>query len=298
MERKLKFLVVFFSAFAIGVTAYGFSLLVALLWELEADALRKAPVERLEIVTEKPPTPDDFVAEFSDLPRDEDLVFPNFYERFFDFHNTDGLVRKSETVAKNGETWLVMFERNGKYEIQPSKARITQLRSISYAGDETDARVRFPGKGKPVLAFRNIKNIKPGPVDTVYLQPTWEEIDRRNLPIDSMKTGFKRELDLNGKWYTLRVSTGLTADGKKIGVLVLEHDGVQQVIARNYFEDGSGTIIGDLLWAGDIDGDEKLDLYFDNYSEKGGFSGGLYLSTHADEGEMLKLVALFGYGGC
>lgn len=298
MERKLKFLVVFFSAFAIGVTAYGFSLLAALMWELEADAARKAPVERLEIVTEKPPTLDDFVAEFSDLPRDEDLVFPNFYERFFDIHNTNGLFRKSETVAKNGEAWLVMFERNGKYQIQRSRARITQLRSVSYPGDETDARVRFPGNGRPVLAFRDIKNIKPGPVDTVYLSPTWEEINRRNLPIGPMETGFKRKLDLNGKWYTLRVSTGLTTDKKKIGVLVLEQDSVEQVIARNYFEAGSGTIIGDLLWAGDIDGDEKLDLYFDNYSDKGGFSGGLYLSSHADEGELLKLVALFGYAGC
>lgn len=294
MKRWAFGFVVFLFTLGIGTAVAVFFVFVP-----NAEKTSSEPPPQLVEIAASEPSKDDFVAEFRDLPSYEILDFPELRDNFFDVHNTDGLVRKSETVAKNGESWLVMFESNGKYEIRRSTVKVTQLRTVSYPGDENDARVRFPGKGKAIFAFRNIKNLKIGPVETSYLRPTTDEIVRRDLQIKAMETGFERDFGLNDKrYYTLRVSTGQTTDGEKIGVLVLETDGIKQVIARNYYDSTYGTIIGELLWAGDIDGDGKLDLYFDEFNEKGYFAGGLYLSSHADEGELVKLVAMFGYAGC
>ena len=53
-----------------------------------------------------------------------------------------------------------------------------------------------------------------------------------------------------------------------------------------------------LLWAGDIDRDGKLDLYFDQFNEKGFFGVDLYLSSLAADGDLLGLAAGFGSAGC
>lgn len=239
-----------------------------------------------------------FVAEFHDLPDDEMLDFPEFPTNFIDIYNTQGLLRRTEVVGKTGQEWLVMAETNGQYVIKSATASVRQLKTISYPGDENDAKISFGLSGTSLFAFRGIKNVHAGPVTTVYLRPTWDEIDRRNLPIEPMKTGFKRELNLKENWYMLRVSYARTKNGEQKGVLVLENNGIQQIVARNSFELAYGATIGDLLWAGDIDGDGKLDLYFDEFNEKGYFSGGLYLSSHASEDELVKLAAVFGYAGC
>ena len=240
----------------------------------------------------------DFVPEFRDLPNYDDIAYPESTDSLIDVFETGGVYRESEVIAKSGETWLTLFELNGKYSLMSSKAKVQRKRTISYPGDEYDVRLTFDKPGMPIFAAKNLKALKSGPVTTVYHRPSWKEIDRRNLPIDSMKTGYKRQFSLNENWYTLRVSQAMSKDETKTGVLVLEYDGIAQVIAQNYHEPGYGEIIGDLLWVGDLDNDGKLDLYFDHFNEKGGFSVGLYLSSEADPGKLVKLAATFGTAGC
>jgi hypothetical protein len=223
---------------------------------------------------------------------------PDFPDNFIDLYNTESVLRKSEAAPRHGQKWFVMTEKNGKYEIKSSVVKVKQLATVSYVGDENDAKLIFDVTDNPLFAFRGIKNIKPGPVKTLYLRPTNAEIETRGLPIGPMETGYSQDFNLNDQWTTLRVSEGQTTSGNRIGLLVLERPDhrLKQIVARNYFEGGK-TIIGTLYWAGDLDNDGKLDLYFDEFNEKA-FWGRLYLSSHASDGEMLKLVATFGFGGC
>lgn len=241
---------------------------------------------------------DDFVPEFCDLPSYEDIAYPEDTNNLIDVFETGAIYRESEVIAKTGEKWLTLFERNGKYSLVTSKTKIVKKQTISFPGDEYDVQLFFDRPGTPVFAVRNMKALKPGSITTLYHRPSWEEIDRRNLPIEAMKTGYKREFNLNEKWYTLRVSQALSKNGTPTGILVLENDGVSQVIAENYHEPGYGEIIGDLLWVGDLDNDGKLDLYFDEFNEKGYFGVGLYLSSSAQPGKLVKLVATFSTAGC
>jgi len=229
--------------------------------------------------------------EFFNLP--DEIEYPDSTNSLVDVFETGNLYRESEVVAKSGETWLGLFGTNEKSSLISAKVQVKKLRTVSYPGDENDVRLKFDRPGIPILAVRNIKNLKPGTVTTLYHRPSREEIDRRNLPIGEMKIGYSSDFYLKGSLYTLRVSTGLRNNGDKAVVLVLEHDKQSQVIFYNY-----GDIIGDLFWVGDLDNDGKLDLYFDESNEKGYFGVGLYLSSQADPGKLVKQIASFGRAGC
>jgi len=295
MKRHLSGLIIYILTMSLGL-CLGWFFAGAQPVESEAViAIEKTPTTQVPAPVAKR-TP--FNAEFQGLARDDEIVYPQLDNDLIDVYNTEGIYRESEVVAKSGEKWLTLFETNGRYSMKWATAKVKKTTSISYPGDEFDVHLKFDKPGSPVFSVRNLTNVKPGPITSLYLRPTEEEIDKRNLPIDSMETGFKRGFYLNEKQYTLRVSTGETRTGEPVGVLVLEHDGVEQIIDRNYFDPDHGTIIGDLLWAGDLDNDGKLDLYFDSFNEKGAFWVGLYLSSHAEDGDLVKLVADFGTAGC
>lgn len=291
----------------IGLISFVATFMIGILLVPDIAETRNNPVAKIETAASSPAAnvaipvsvkEKRFVPEFQDLPNHDEIAYPEATNNLIDVLETGAIYRESEVIAKTDEKWLTLFERNGKYSLMMSSTRVTKKRTQSYPGDEYDVQLSFDNPGVPIFAIKNLKPVNPGPVTTVYHRPSWKEIKRRNLPIDAMKTGFKREFNLNDNWYTLRVSRGLSRDGTTVGILVLEHDGISQVIAQNYYEPGYGEIIGDLLWVGDLDSDGKLDVYFDEFNEKGYFGVGLYLSSSAEPGKLVKLVATFSTAGC
>jgi hypothetical protein len=90
----------------------------------------------------------------------------------------------------------------------------------------------------------------------------------------------------------------LTKSKEKILALVLESGKSSQIIHFIYYHE-FGDWVGSLLWVGDLDRDGKLDLYMDFYGyEKGGYGSGLFLSSEAEKGELVKQVADFSASGC
>ena len=53
-----------------------------------------------------------------------------------------------------------------------------------------------------------------------------------------------------------------------------------------------------LLWAGDLDRDGKTDLLLNMGSDNAGRHFGLFLSSEAEAGQLVKLVAQFRFMGC
>lgn len=241
----------------------------------------------------------EFSPEFRDLPNFQEIDRFAPESRLIDILERDGLYRESEVIAKSGERWLGLVQRGNKYSLVSTTAKVKRMRTISYPGDEYDVRLTFDKSGIPVFAVRNIPGLKAGPVTTVYHRPSWKEIDQRNLEIRPMETGPGRAFDLGDSRYILRVSTGLTKDGTKAAVLVLEYGNQLQIVRQTYHDSTmEKDIIGNLLWAGDLDGDGRLDLYFDEFNEKGYFAVELHLSSQAGPGEMVSLSATFVTAGC
>lgn len=238
----------------------------------------------------------DATPEFSNFYIDDHSDFSS--GNLIDLTETGNIYRESEVVAKNGEQWLGLFEKNGQYSLIKSKVKVNRLKTISYAGEDRDVDLTFSNGREPIFAVRNIEGVEPGPVTTLYHRPPVLEIYKRNLPISPIEKGYKRHFVLHNKWYTLRVSHGVNADGERVAVLVLEDSQTSQVIAQTFHEPGGLDRIGELYWVGDLDNDGKLDLYFDEFNEKGYFFVKLYLSSAARPGQSVGLAATFGMAGC
>lgn len=292
MKKMFFGIAVFISAFFIGILTAAILLAGSgVSDQTQLDAPQSVTVETHVNGAPKLDVPA-FTPEFTDLPDFADIEYPTSNAELIELFEMEGIYHESEVLAKTGETWIVLFEQNGKYSLKSAKAKVQNLKTVSYPGDESDVRLTFDKPGIPIFAFKNIKSIKPGPVTTLYHRPSWEEISRRNLPITSMGMGFRQEFYLGKNDYTLRVSQGRTRSGIESNVLVLESNGVSQVVARNPGD------IGALFWVGDIDNDGKLDLLFDADNEKGYFAMFLHLSSEAEDGKLVKWVATFEFAGC
>jgi hypothetical protein len=240
----------------------------------------------------------DFVAEFRDLTNLADVVYPTTQTKLVDLFEHGNAYRKSEVIAKSGETWLGLFEKNGKFSLKHTDVKVKLDPTYEGYGDEDYVRLKTNEGNTPVFIVKNSKSLNAGAITTVYHRPHWKEIEKRNLPIKPMAIGYKEDFYLNDNKYTLRVTPGLTLDGSRVNVLVLETGEKSQIVNYNHHYDEYDNI-GDLLWVGDLDGDNKLDVYIDNYSyEKGYFWSNLFLSSEAEDDKLVKEVASFGTAGC
>ncbi len=253
-----------------------------------------------------PPVPsivDDFVPEFVDLPNfgegDEQAV-PSGSKLIdiAEFQSPDEQwpsYSRSELPVESGETWLGLYASKGELQLASTKLTRSPREGYVGAGDEPYDWLKYERKGELIFLVNGVPELKPGNVTTLFSR---EASDKS----DSLEGGYKRTFRLGVNSYVLRVTTGLQRDGGKVNVLILESGGKSQIVTFNlYYKDHNTlyNIIGDLIWAGDIDGDGKLDLYFSDYNfEKGGFGSNFYLSRQAADGKLVRRVAVFGSVGC
>lgn len=289
-----------FIGFFIFLITLGFGIVTAWFFLENHDVvITEDRIERPEIIvsqtaTQKP----DFNPEFQELPTFEEL-FPN--EPVIDKTNEklieifdDGLYRQSEVVAKNGEYWFVLTKNDDKFSLQRSIASVKKRKTVSWPGDENDVKLSFKILDKPLIALKDIRGLRSGPISTLFHKGVWEEGESEEL-----SDGYHRNFVLDRNNYVLRTSRGMTKDGMKVAVLVLELNGKSQVIAqKRHAPSDDRDIIGSLLWAGDLDDDGKLDLYFDDFNEKGSVGTELHLSSYAHDGKLVGLAAVFGTAGC
>lgn len=308
MKKLLAGFIVFIAAFAVGYMFVPELVTGSLKRPLHLE--RPSP-EILELVRVIPETvvqtqtadTDDFNPEFTDLPNFDELYPDEPAEdetrgKLIEvFH--EGIYRESEVVAKNGESWLVLVKSRSGYRLERSVAKVEKQKTVSWPGDEPEAVLTFKTSGPPIFAVRNITGLKAGSIPTLFQRGMWDGHKEGSPRNEEMSDGYRREFDLAGNKYMLRTSRGITKDGTKVAVLVLELDGVSQILVQKYHVPSDDRdIIGSLLWVGDLDNDGKLDLYFDDFNEKGSIGTELHLSTKAIPGKLVGLAASFGTAGC
>lgn len=305
MKRWAIGSIAFFAALLIGF-------LIADIWNQPGPALGAPDSNGIPAIVVKDQTfekpnasADDFIAEFRDLPNFEDIKYIKPPGKLIELLD-DGIYRRSEVVAKNGESWMVLLDNGGELSFYQRKANVRKLNSVSWPGEERDARLFFDHSGKPIIALKNIKAIEKGPVTTVFHLKRWAEYEDGSPDFVEISDGFRREYTLGNETYILRTSYGLTNDGTKAAVLLLESGDKIQILKQIYYVrpdrerplTGERNIFGSLLWVGDMDSDGKLDLYFDEFNEKGFTYTELHLSSQATEGRLVGIAADFGMAGC
>lgn len=293
MKRWLVWSLVSVATFLVGIA---FVCVYSIIIRPNLTAEREIEVSPTVIVQPKPSV--NFEPEFRGLPKFEDQVLKRPDAELIHFLD-DSIFRRSDVVAKNGDRWFVVTKTNS-FLLSEHRAKVKHLNSVSLPGEEKDALLTFSSLSTtPLFAIRGVRTLKPGPINTLYFGRNWATDNFDDEDDSEISTGFRREFTFGEKTYLLRTSTGVTKDGTKLAVLLLESNGVKQILWQAYHVPSDDRdILGSLLWAGDIDRDGGLDLYFQEFNEKGFTGTYLFLSSFADKEELVKIAADFGMPGC
>lgn len=295
MKRWGIRLVAFFATFAIGgLLVWTFIAPSPTLGEPDPNGVR-AIVVNDALASPQPPVVDDFEPEFRDLPNITERNW-DFKVKLIDVFESANVYRRDDLKVKPGQNWFGLFGENGKYSLKLTKVWVQNAPDDS-GYDDDPVQLKFSEPGLPIFMVRNAEWAKPRSVPTVYHRPSSDEIQSRNLQLKSVADGYNEHFELNGKHIYLRVSYGLTVDGTKVAVLVIKSGTQSQIVrTQEYWKDGN--IFGELFWIGDIDGDGEIDFYLDAFNEIGAFVPSLYLSSAANEGNLVKEIAIFVRPGC
>jgi len=211
-----------------------------------------------------------------------------------------------EVQAKSGEIWLGLFRtRNGGYELRNTKIKVDR----EYDGivDFGDKEVKTTGKalsvphGDPIFLVRGLSELKPGRVATAAPTQPYrksEALDRHLTCGQTITLKFKNQcarLIVSGRPVKDKDGYDWQSFGYKV---TLQCTGRSQVIYGSddchVYIDGSPS----LIWAGDLDGDGRIDLFIDMTNHYNVSAPTLFLSSKAGRGRQVKKVAGFWCCGC
>jgi hypothetical protein len=197
---------------------------------------------------------------------------------------TTGSFHADEVTARSGDRWLGLLHGPSGYmwKVVALKTR----RVNDPVGEQTRERtgIEVSAAGNPILLTKGIIGLLGTTVRTVLDSP------------DGLALPEKDALELGA--YRIRVIDRRLGDSapEKPSRLVLESEGKSQIL----YEWSTGLLDQhcELLWAGDLDGDGKLDLFMilsDHYNV---MERTLFLSSKRSIGEFVKRVASFVTAGC
>lgn len=211
-----------------------------------------------------------------------------------------------QVEAESGETWMGLFKVSGKYLLRSEKIEILRVHDEIVDEDEqskTGKSVSVSGKNQPLFLLKNADSLKSGEVKTLFQGYTLDDVDKASelkQTTDDMltefKKGFAQKYKIGGREYTLKVEEAINKKQDKILALVLESNGVRQVL--HTMNEEYTNSLGILYWAGDLDRDEKPDFYLEFYVHDNVTFKNLYLSSEANGSELIKKTAYFWTNGC
>lgn len=256
-----------------------------------------SPTEKVSAQTENSDIPPKETITTQVETRDEqETIEENYDAKFIVKLLETGEFHGDEVKAKSGETWLGLFKRGDDYFLSSTKIKVETVYDAIVDDEEKDKKtgkgVSVNGKNQSVFLLKNANFLKQGKVKTVFYGDRENSYEEMKITNQTNKT-FK----LNDITYNLFVTTDEEKEGwvNETSELILTDGKTEQII---YPHSRCADCSWSIYWAGDLDGDGKLDLYFDlnehyNVSQKR-----LFLSSQAEKGKLVKEVANFRIVGC
>jgi hypothetical protein len=201
-----------------------------------------------------------------------------------------GTFHGDEVTARSGEVWLGLFPTANGYALRATTLKVKAVRDelLDEENERTGKEVTVGDAREPLFLVKATPRLRArAAVPTVFAGESFLE-----------KDSHVRLAGPDGGEYLLTVDSVQMAsveapDPVPYSVLTLALGGITQRLSTT--PDHVGLR---LLWAGDVDGDGKLDLLLDLPSSENASEHRLFLSTAAGKGELVRQVAVFETVGC
>lgn len=195
----------------------------------------------------------------------------------------------NEITATTGERWLGLFPTSGGFALLPATLKVEMVHDgivDEHPRIKTGKKVSVNRAREPLFLLKGADSLRGNRVKTVFTGD-------KNLV-----NGGSVDLRLSGKSYKLEVVSNDPTPVNYVvpnSRLILSAGAQSQVIFSAAEIDDGGWM---LLWAGDVDGDGKLDLYMDLHNHYNSSQRRLFLSSRATRGNVVREVAEFSTVGC
>jgi len=197
-----------------------------------------------------------------------------------------------ECQAKTGQIWMALFPtKDGKFELKNTRVKITMVRdeiNDEAPSQKTAKKITIPEKAEPLILIRGIAGL-----------PLRKLVTCANNKKEHIDTNQKIDLKLPKQNAVLRTTGGFSKEEKEFRTdykIILESGGIKQTIVHH--KQISSDSAPSLLWAGDLDGDGKVDLILDATDHYNVRDLTLFLSGKAKPGKLVEKVANHVSTGC
>ena len=188
-----------------------------------------------------------------------------------------------EIAAESNEVWLGLYPTKDGYSLMPSTVRVDAFYDPAMGDDENvtgATRVSVQGQNAPLFLITGLDSLKAGMVKTLFS-------GRLPLPLES---SLEFTLD-NEITYSITAFGGLKSNSGSVDRKVELVKGNRSQVICSF--DTKNATVSYLLWAGDIDRDGQLDLLIDLICDYNTSRPALFLSSLAEDGNLLQKAAQF-----
>jgi hypothetical protein len=206
-----------------------------------------------------------------------------------------------DKMVKNDEKWLGLYVTEGGSSLIESKVTVKPLFDAEFKDRVLGKIIGVDQPGKPIFLVKGAAMLKPGAATTIHQGGEAKEHELVNT--EDLASRKLRQLNLGDQAYQLKVVERKVGPHKplcdecvSIDLALVCGEQTQILTPEGEFLLETLSYIWKLLWAGDVDGDGKLDLYV-RFDLKGLHARReLFLSSQAKPGQLVKSVVSFESG--
>ena len=203
-----------------------------------------------------------------------------------------GVFHGDEVSAESGEVWLGLYSTPDGYALITSRITVETVYDplVDNPGEKTGKVVSVAEQTRPLFLIKGLEVPKTESINTLSTEQT----------VLNPGKSLNLRLDGENEYHLMAYGEG---DIGPNGFTSLENYSIELSKGQSSQElltyDSTNGAIPTLLWAGDLDGDNQLDLLINATPHYTVYSAPvLFLSSMAKDGNLVQRVAIFIATGC